>query len=126
MDQNRLPPDVVAALKAGNKIQAIKLLRLRMGLGLAEAKGQVDALAGLLEDTPRMRAESMDATDLTPAPRPSAPASRPSPLPRPRPAAYVKRDGLSPGEVPKTSGATQAAFVMIAIVIAIGLYIAFG
>ena len=35
---------VVAAVDAGNKIEAIKILREETGLGLAEAKDVVDAL----------------------------------------------------------------------------------
>lgn len=39
-----LPPDVMAALQRGNKIEAIKLLRKHTGLGLKEAKDQIDAI----------------------------------------------------------------------------------
>ena len=38
-----LPPDVMAALAKGRKIEAIKLLRKSSGLGLAETKAVVDA-----------------------------------------------------------------------------------
>ena len=43
-----LPPDVVDALRRGNKIEAIKRLRTATGLGLAEAKDRIEAhdLAG--------------------------------------------------------------------------------
>jgi len=44
---NDLPSDVVAAIKSGQKIEAIKLLRLATGLGLANAKVLVDAGARL-------------------------------------------------------------------------------
>ena len=37
-------PDVVAALRSGNKIEAIKLQRERTGLGLAEAKHAVEEI----------------------------------------------------------------------------------
>jgi hypothetical protein len=37
-----LPPDVLEALKRGNQIEAIKLLRKAKGMGLSEAKGRVD------------------------------------------------------------------------------------
>lgn len=40
-----LPSDVIVAIEAGRKIEAIKLLREETGLGLAEAKDVVDALA---------------------------------------------------------------------------------
>lgn len=38
-----LPGEVVAALEAGQKIEAIKLLRERTGIGLKEAKDAVEA-----------------------------------------------------------------------------------
>lgn len=42
---DQLPPDVLDAVKAGNKIVAIKLLRAATGLGLANAKVLVDRAA---------------------------------------------------------------------------------
>ena len=41
----RPSPEVAAALARGNKIEAIKLVRQDTGLGLAEAKDLVEALA---------------------------------------------------------------------------------
>ena len=38
-----LPPEVVDALRRGNKIEAIKRLRTATGLGLAEAKDRIEA-----------------------------------------------------------------------------------
>ena len=43
LDTNGLPEDVLALARAGQKIEAIKLLRERNGIGLKEAKEQVDA-----------------------------------------------------------------------------------
>lgn len=40
-----LPPQVMHALKAGRKIEAIKLLREARGIGLAEAKDAVEGVA---------------------------------------------------------------------------------
>jgi len=40
-----LPPQVMHALKAGRKIEAIKLLREARGIGLAEAKDAVDQVS---------------------------------------------------------------------------------
>ena len=40
-----LPPDVVAAIRSGHTIKAIKLLRESRGMGLYEAKEAVDAYA---------------------------------------------------------------------------------
>ncbi len=42
--ESSLPLDVVSALKQGNKIEAIRLLRARTGLGLKEAKDAVEAV----------------------------------------------------------------------------------
>lgn len=40
--ENNLPPEVIRAIEAGRKIEAIKLLREATGLGLANAKVLVD------------------------------------------------------------------------------------
>ena len=37
-----LPPDVLDAIRAGNKIEAIRLYRAATGIGLAEAKDAVE------------------------------------------------------------------------------------
>ena len=44
---NDLPADVISAIKGGNKIEAIKLLRQATGIGLANAKVLVEAGARL-------------------------------------------------------------------------------
>src|SRR5258708_3924028 len=41
-----LSPEVLTALKGGNKIEAIKLLRTATGLGLVEAKAAIEGLEG--------------------------------------------------------------------------------
>ena len=43
LNDEDLPAEVIAALQAGRKVQAIKLLRQLEGLGLKEAKERVDA-----------------------------------------------------------------------------------
>jgi Ribosomal protein L7/L12 C-terminal domain len=43
MDREELPNNVLAAIRAGRKIDAIKLLREQRKLGLKEAKEVVDA-----------------------------------------------------------------------------------
>ena len=40
--EQELPPDVIEAIRAGHKIEAIKILRERTGIGLANAKVLVD------------------------------------------------------------------------------------
>ncbi len=44
--------DVIAAIDAGRKIEAIKILRERTGLGLADAKHRVDRLVRERQDLP--------------------------------------------------------------------------
>ena len=43
--EQQLPKDVIAAIKRGQKIEAIKILREATGLGLANAKVLVDRAA---------------------------------------------------------------------------------
>lgn len=64
---NDLPADVVEAIKNGHKIEAIKLLRLSTGLGLANAKVLVDAgarLHGVQSRQPAMMHESRSSSEL--------------------------------------------------------------
>jgi len=66
---SHLPDDVRAALNRGDKIAAIRLLRERMGIGLAEAKAAVDAgevaspqhAAPSTDQLPREVMEALDA-----------------------------------------------------------------
>jgi len=114
-DPRTLPPEVLAALKAGNRIEAIKILRQRMGVGLAEARSRMEALEAR---SPASGDKGADAA--APVRTPARTAA-----PRLKPAGYVRREGLSPGEVPRTSGGTQAVIIVIAIVIAIWVYARF-
>lgn len=41
-DPSHLPPEAAAALRAGKKIEAIKIVRERLGIGLKEAKELVE------------------------------------------------------------------------------------
>ena len=58
-DQAELPDDVIAALRANRKIEAIKRLREARGIGLKEAKDAVDAYErnnpGVAGSTPELR-----------------------------------------------------------------------
>ena len=109
-----LPPEVTAALRSGNKIEAIKLLRAQTGAGLAEAKNAVEAHEAGMDSPVGARAPKATVSISV---RPKASGAT---------AAPILRDGLSPGEEPRTSGGT-AAFILIAIVVAaIWLYSVFG
>ena len=48
LTEHELPAEVVSAIKAGKKIEAIKILRESQGLGLANAKVLVDRAASRL------------------------------------------------------------------------------
>ena len=43
-DNAEIPPEVLAAISSGNKVEAIRLVREHTGLGLGQAKRIVDAL----------------------------------------------------------------------------------
>jgi len=119
----QFPPEVLEALKQGNKIEAIKLLRQSTKLGLAEAKAAVDmldkmkgmvgaaqAIANVAQGVRPSQAQPLPAKAARPVSMQSAPAQAPP-----------RRPGMSPGEVPRdTSGA-----VGIAILVLVGLVVAF-
>lgn len=74
-----LPPEAIEALKRGNPIEAIKIIRKVTGAGLAEAKGLVDHIQKGMKGA-----------------RPSAPMHVAHP--------HIPRPGLGPGEVPRGGG----------------------
>ena len=102
MTLDALPPDVIEALNAGNKIEAIKLLRGHTGLGLKEAKDWVDHLErGGSAHVPEMPEKTRFATHA------------------PNPTSAHARKGLGPGEVARGGGANKwlalAAFAALAV-----------
>jgi hypothetical protein len=112
-----IPLEAERALRAGKKIEAIRLIRQSMNIGLAESKAVLEAF----ESNPPRSAAPMggDSHD-------RAPARSAQPLPRATAPGYVRRAGLSPGEVPRTHNGVQAALFIVAILIAIGVYIKLG
>lgn len=50
-DPSHLPPEAAEALRAGNKIEAIRIVREKNGLGLKEAKEIVERI-GATDPTP--------------------------------------------------------------------------
>lgn len=100
-----LPPGVLDAMRQGNKIEAIRLLREATGAGLVEAKGTI---------------ESFEASMVAPAASREAPVTtKPAAHPHPMPVSSVpaEHDGLSPGEVPRTNA--KAMGFVVALVIAL-------
>lgn len=89
-DRPSFPPGVLEALKRGDKIEAIKLLRQATRMGLAETKALVDAMEA---QKPKVKAKVSA----------NAPSIR---IHHHAPSHYIphSRSGLSPGEVPRTGG----------------------
>ena len=105
MTQRQFPPEVLEALKRGNKIEAIKLLRAAAKVGLAEAKTVVDAL---------QNAQAGKVAPAAPPPAPKRPnvgiahkhhAINPN---------LIRRPGLSPGEEPRSDGGGIGWVVVLA------------
>lgn len=95
-----LPLEVLSALRSGNKVEAIRLIREKTKIGLAEAKALVDAYdklqggSGTAKVSITKRVVVKHAAD-------------PFHLP-----------GMSPGEVPRTGGTWQvAAAIIVAVVL---------
>ena len=100
-----LPAGVVDAIRSGNKIEAIRLLREATGAGLVEAKGTIESF----------EAAEGHAAAVTP---------HPAPHPHPKPVASVPlaRDGLSPGEEPRTAGKAMG-FVVLLVIAAVVVFL---
>jgi len=106
-----LPPNVVEALRRGDKIGAIKLLREVARVGLAEAKNAIDT------------ANRQSATHKPDHNKPAAAGTPPHSPPHQVPAAStLYSPGLSPGEVPRASSGARFVVLLIVAVIAILLF----
>ena len=93
----------VAALAQGNKIEAIKLLRQATKLGLAEAKGIIDAL-----DAAHARGAQSPPKTIHPHAAHHFPG-RPG--------------GLSPGEVPRSGGGGAVIAIVAIVAAALGAWL---
>ena len=98
-----IPPEIVNALRSGNTIEAIRLLR-KSGLGLAEIKGMVETFAGETAAGAAAAAAAKASTKTTKAVVKAAVPARPS---RPR------YSNLSPGEMPRAGGNGPAAVLIL-------------
>jgi hypothetical protein len=112
-----IPAQAEAALRAGNKIEAIRLIRQSMNIGLAESKAVLDNFVS--NPVQGGAPASQDASS-------QAAARSAQPLPRVMAPSHMTRDGLSPGEVPRGNNAMVAVIFIVAIVVGIGAYIKFG
>jgi len=123
----QLPPGVIEALKAGNKIEAIRLLRESTKMGLTEAKAAVEMLDKMKGMVGAAQAIAKVAQAVKPATMTSNASSvtnnaRPVKMhAKPAPQMPMRRPGMSPGEVPRESSGALG----IAILVIVGLAIAF-
>src|SRR5215471_4090640 len=106
-DPQNIPPEVIDAFQRGKLIEAIKLLRQSQNLGLAEAKGVIDAL-------------QRQQGNVKVAVRPTGmrPVKRHDPATDLHPPS-----GLSPGEVPRSHPGAVIAVVLLVVVAAVGALI---
>jgi len=116
MPDPQVPPEIAAALEKGNLIEAIKLLRQK-GIGLAEAKGMIEALQRQAAASGGNVKVNVKTTMRTTA----APVRRaPAPRPAARPVAGHGETHLGPGQVPRGGNSAMA----IALLVIAGLAIA--
>ena len=113
MADPQVPPEIAAALEKGNLIEAIKLLRQQKGVGLAEAKGMIEALQRQAAASGGNVKVNVKTTVRTTA----APIRR---VRSPRPVAGQGESHLSPGQVARGGNSALA----IAVIVVIGLAIA--
>lgn len=113
-DRPTFPPAVLEALKRGNKIEAIKLLRQVTKMGLAETKALVDAIES------QRTAGGPGAPNRTTSA--SAGAAQPSIRIRQHPTHHYvphSKSGLSPGEVPRTGASLGWLWVVLVVAAAV-------
>lgn len=123
----QFPPEVLAALKQGNKMEAIKLLRERTNLGVTEAKALVDMLdkaKGVIGTAQAIASAVQPAKAAVAKAAAARSVARPAGPVKMRPAAsphLARRPGLSPGEEPRDGSGAWGIVVLIAV----GLAVAF-
>ncbi len=108
-----VPPDVLNALRSGNQLEAIKLLRKTKGIGLMEAKATLDAF---LRASAAGNANANAGAKPKPQPHAVTMQSRHT-FVSPRRAGEVA-NYLSPGEVPRESAGTSAFVILVAAAVA--------
>jgi ribosomal protein L7/L12 len=63
-DYDEMPTEALVALRAGRKVEAIRIVREQTGMGLAEAKTLVDRAAGDFSPQAPQKAASSEDTGL--------------------------------------------------------------
>jgi hypothetical protein len=117
MADPQVPPEIAAALEKGNLIEAIKLLRQQKNLGLAEAKGMVEALQKQAKASGGNVKVNVKA----------APTVRMA-YKAPAHVGPERRPGLSPGEEPRGGGfpAVVAVIALALVALAVAAYFSYG
>lgn len=117
-DLKTLPPDVAAALSRGNVIEAIKLLRTKYNVGLAEARALLEALQ---KQAAHAQIHGQGQAKPHAKPAPHIPSGMKPGHHHPHTAATLHIDPhLSPGEVPNTQSGAFFAAVLLAILFVLG------
>ena len=108
----QFPPGVIEALKQGNKIEAIRILRESTKMGLTEAKAAVEMLDKMkgVVGVAQAIANVAQSSSVSKNVRMHA---KPGPAP-------LRRPGMSPGEMPRDGNGV----VGIAILVIVGLALA--
>jgi len=110
-----LAPNIIDALKRGNQVEAIKLLRqAAKGMGLAEAKAALDQLR---------QAAAAEQARTAHAARPGNPGKTTMAHRHVAQPHMPRHPGLSPGEVPRSSGGAGALVVLAIGVLAAWYYL---
>ena len=119
MADPQVPPEIATALEKGNLIEAIKLLRQQKNLGLAEAKGMVEAL--------QKQAKASGGNVKVNVKVKTAPTVRMA-YKAPAHVGPERRPGLSPGEQPRGGGfpAVVAVIALALVALAVAAYFSFG
>ena len=113
----QLPPDVAAALSRGNLIEAIKLLRGKYNIGLAEAKAFLEAVQKQAQAgaTAATAARAKAHATMTPLQAHAHHQHQHAVAVAPHPS------HLSPGEMPRTSSGALFAAIVLAIFFVLGV-----
>lgn len=112
--QHSLPPEVVAALQKGKRIEAIKLLRKSSGVGLAEAKALVDAVRN--QTTHSKEDHTFDRSGQRGDKDPLR--EEPAPVKAMTVAPAAPRSGLGQGEVPRANGSFWLVLFLLGVILA--------
>ena len=119
----QIPPGVLEALKAGNKIEAIRLMRESTKMGLAETKAMVEMLdkmkgvAGAAQSIANVLQGKAVAAQARPAAsKPVGPVKMHAHAPLHIP---TRRPGLGPGEVPRESSGAWGIIALVAVGMAV-------